>query len=221
MSVQSIAIGPQAATGPYRKLTIGTNRGDVSCRYYPVDQSMRAVVLLGGTSAEWDAPVHGALYPDVCVGLNRLGITALRVENRQRTDLLESVLDVLAGTIFLEITGVAALGLVGHGLGAAAVAQAATFAPMVKTLVLLAPQSFGAAEAAFALEGKTSILLMHGTRDEVLPVMCSEYIYALALERKELVLLYGAGHTLDEAEIEVRARTLAWLTQELRTAASP
>ena len=215
MSVTSIAIGPKAQAAPYRRLTIGTNRGDVSCRYYPSENATVGVVLAGGMGGAWNSPGGGRLFPDISAELSDRGIASVRIEYRHPTNLVESILDVLAGTIFLTLTGVHSQGLVGHSLGAAAVAQAATFSNTVKTVVLLSTQSFGAAEAALTLGGRASMLLMHGTEDDVLPSTCSEFVYALAKEPKEIILLPGGDHMLMSVEEEARERTVAWLSREL------
>jgi alpha-beta hydrolase superfamily lysophospholipase len=53
------------------------------------------------------------------------------------------------------------------------------------------------------LPSHCSLLLIHGTADEVLHVSNSEYIAALANVPKQLLMLQGAKHTLDEAAHDV------------------
>jgi uncharacterized protein len=91
--------------------------------------------------------------------------------------------------------------LVGHSFGGVVVLQAALAgANLVPTVVTLATQSYGAINAISKLRyGRISLLLIHGTEDDVLPLYCSEQIHQLANEPKQLVILRGAGHSLNEA----------------------
>ncbi|MFY0563703.1 hypothetical protein ACN28E_07645 [Archangium lansingense] len=84
----------------------------------------------------------------------------------------------------------------------------------VDFLVGLASQSYGT-EAVSQLSPR-SLLLIHGLSDAVLPPSCSLSIHERARGRKELELVQGAGHVLDEAAERVFTRVRDWLLQELR-----
>jgi esterase/lipase len=65
-------------------------------------------------------------------------------------------------------------------------------------------QSYGAAESVSKLGQKGySILLIHGTDDDVLPSTCASYVYNKASNPKRIILFEGAKHGLDEAAEEV------------------
>jgi pimeloyl-ACP methyl ester carboxylesterase len=79
---------------------------------------------------------------------------------------------------------------------------------MVSGVVALSTQSAGCERAA-AL-GRP-LLLLHGDRDELLPVMSSQAVQALS-GGGELEVLAGAGHLLVEAAEHLRSRLRAWIT---------
>jgi fermentation-respiration switch protein FrsA (DUF1100 family) len=204
----------------YRPVTLHTSRGDVEMRHYPpaaAVESTSAAIFVGGAGGGWDTPVRGFLYPRLSEELSRSdGMHALRVRYRHPCDLLESVCDVLAGLHFLSHElGVRRVGLVGHSFGGAVVIQAAALAAdVVRTCVPLSTQSYGADPAA-ALGPGCSLLLAHGTADEILPHRCSEHVFAIAKEPKKLLLKDGARHGLDEWADELPSIVREWLKTEL------
>ncbi|BAY46799.1 phospholipase/carboxylesterase [Scytonema sp. HK-05] len=133
---------------------------------------------------------------------------------RNPTDLEESILDVLAGLTYLQDEGIKEFALVGHSFGGAVVIQAAAQSPDVRTVVTLATQSYGT-EPATELATRFSLLLMHGTNDQVLPPQCSEHVYDIALEPKRLILYPNATHGLDEVADEVYLVVRDWIVQQL------
>jgi dienelactone hydrolase len=145
------------------------------------------------------------------------GIDELRVRYRHPTDLLESVFDILAGVTFLqEEHRTKAIGLVGHSFGGAVIIQAAVEASdIVSTIVTLTTQSYCAAEAISKLKQGTSVLVVHGTNDKVLPVYCSEQLYLQAHEPRQLVIYKRAGHGLDEASQDVYELVYGWFVNNL------
>ena len=60
-----------------------------------------------------------------------------------------------------------------------------------------------------------AMLLIHGTNDDVLPASCSRQIYAAAGQPKELKLLPGNGHGLDESRQEVLDLLVRWIPTQL------
>jgi pimeloyl-ACP methyl ester carboxylesterase len=77
-------------------------------------------------------------------------------------------------------------------------------------VVTLSTQSAGCERAGEL--GATPLLLLHGTRDELLPAETSGVVQMLA-GGGEVVLLDGAGHLLREAAGELRARLEAWIPE--------
>ena len=158
--------------------------------------------------------MRGWLYPRMCQTLLGDGIASLRVRYRQANDLEECVLDVLAGAAFLEAEGVTSVALVGHSFGGAVVINAAAFSPAVRTCVPMSTQTYGA-EPARHLGPRCSLLLCHGTADEILPPSCSEYVFRIAKEPKELLLKDGARHGLDEWADELPTILRDWIHRQL------
>jgi dienelactone hydrolase len=199
--------------GNYEAVRLGTDRGPILCRYYAAPAARGAAVYVGGVGGGWDTPARG-LYPRLAEGLLAEGISSLRLRFQVPTDLEGSRLDVLAVLQFLVGEGLGAAGVVGHSFGGAVVIQAAAAWLAARTAVALAPQSYGADPAA-DLGPRCSLLLVHGTRDTILPHRRSEQVYRWARQPKRLLLLEGAGHGLDEAAEQVYQAVRGWLVREL------
>jgi dienelactone hydrolase len=213
MEVREIQRQPATSEG-FEPVMLVTSRGDVETRYYGAAGSTRGAIFAGGAGGGFDTPVRGWLYPRMCEDLRAGGIAGLRVSYRSANNLAECVLDVLAGIAFLESEGIGTLALTGHSFGGAVVIQAATMAEAVRTCIPLSTQTYGA-DAAPALSPRCSLLLGHGTADEVLPHRCSEYVYSIAGQPKKLLLKDGARHGLDEWADELPRILRRWIGVEL------
>ncbi|WP_448189031.1 alpha/beta hydrolase [Azospirillum sp. sgz301742] len=196
----------------YRTVTLGAGRGSIEARHYPADGATRGAIWVGGIGGGFDTPARG-LYPRLCEDLTRHGIQSLRVRFRFPTRLDEAVLDVLAGLDFLSAQGVRDAAVIGHSLGGAVALQAAVARPdLVRTVVTLATQGFG---ADVAHDLGIPLLLIHGEADEVLAPQCSLYVHRIAREPKKLVLMPGASHGLDETAEAVCREVSDWLKARL------
>ena len=191
-----------------------THHENIDCRYYYASKdAKKAVICVGGG---WDSPA-GELYTKLSRSFLTNGISSLRIRYRHPTDLDECVIDVIAGIKFLEYNRIQSVGLVGHSLGGAVVIKAAAALPnIVRTVVTLATPSYGAAESVSQLgqEG-CSILLIHGTDDDVLWPICSSYVYNKASDPKHIIMFEGAGHRLEEAAEDIYQTTYRWLLEHL------
>jgi pimeloyl-ACP methyl ester carboxylesterase len=136
------------------------------------------------------------------------------VHYRRPGFLVHCVLDALCGIAFLESEKIDRVVLVGHSFGGAVVISAGAVSPVVRAVVPMSSQTEGTDSAARVSPRK--MLLLHGTADEVLPSSCSEEIYAEAHEPKELRLLKGAGHNLEESRKEVIDLLVRWIPEQLR-----
>lgn len=195
-------------------MVLRTSRGPVPLRHYPADGAAGAVVYVGGVGGGWDTPARG-LYPRLCEELAGEGIAGARVRFRHPTVLDEAVVDVLAAAWFLEAEeGIGTLALVGHSFGGAVAIRAAVALERVRTVVTLATQAYGA-DAVGSLAPRCSILLLHGTADEVLSAANSQHVHDRAGAPKELVVYPAAGHGLDEVAADVHADVRAWLLAAL------
>ncbi len=77
----------------------------------------------------------------------------------------------------------------------------------------LSSQTYGTRLAAEL--SPRSLLLMHGTADEILPDRCSQQIYERASEPKEIRLYQGCRHGLDECREQIDNDLRNWLKQQL------
>jgi predicted alpha/beta hydrolase family esterase len=104
------------------------------------------VIYVGGIGGGRDSPAR-ELYPKLSRKVISNGISSLRIRYRHPTYLDECVKDVIAGIKVLENNRIQSVGLVGHSLGGAVVIKAAAVSTnIVKTVVTLATQSYGAVE---------------------------------------------------------------------------
>jgi len=186
------------------------SRGGLLTLLWHGDRDAERVVLMGGGAmGGMLGPADGA-YHDLGVAFAAMGIGCIRVGYRRPNDLPECILDMAAAADLAGRAGAQRFVTVGHSFGGAVAVGAAIALPAhVVGVVTLATQSAGC-EQAELLYGKP-MLLLHGDKDEILPVMCSEVVNELAGGRGELVILRGAGHLMTQAGPELRERLLAWI----------
>jgi hypothetical protein len=194
-------------------VALDTARGRVECRYYPVPDATAGVICVGGAGGGWDTPALG-LYPALGQSLGPHGIAVPRVRFRHSTRAGECVSDVVSGMRFLESEGIERMTLVGHSLGGAVVLRAAHESPAVVGVVTLASQEAGAGPVE-RLGPRCAVLLMHGTDDTVLPLVCSQRLYERAGDPRDLVVVTGGGHVLDEAGTEIHGLVEGWVLRRL------
>jgi cephalosporin-C deacetylase-like acetyl esterase len=97
-----------------------------------------------------------------------------------------------------------------------AVIEAAAAVPnIIRTVVTLSTQSYGAVEAVSQLRQGCSILLIHGTDDDILWPSCSSSVYNKANNPKKIILYEGAKHGLEEAGEQVHQVIFQWLVEHL------
>lgn len=212
MIVEDVEEGELRPEG-YQPVKLITPFGPIHCRYYRAGKTQKAAIWVGGVGGGWDTPAKG-LYPLLCQELISEGIASLRVHYRYPTELEEAVIDVLAGITYLQDEGIEEIALIGHSFGGAVVIQAGAEAPSVRTVVTLATQSYGV-DPASELATRCSLLVIHGTADQVLSPRSSQYVYQLALEPKRLILYPDASHGLDEVAMELHQIVRDWVIQQL------
>jgi alpha/beta superfamily hydrolase len=203
-----------SSSSDYEEIIIPTARGNVGGRLYTCPHAIKGVIWIGGMGGFWDGPA-GNLYTHLSESLLQEKMASLRLNVRCPTNLDESVLDTLAAIDFLRERRIRGIGLVGHSFAGAVAIRAAVYSTLPSTVVTLAVQSQGA-DIVGQLPSHCSLLLIHGTADEVLHVSNSEYVAALAAVPKQLLLLQGAKHTLDEAANDIHREVEQWLRAHVR-----
>ena len=198
-------------------LKLHTDRGDIDARFHPATGGVSGakqlgVVWVGGAGGGLDGPARG-LYPAASEQLQQRGIASVRLHYRQPNELVNCVLDTLAGVAFLAREGVTKVALVGHSFGGAVVISAGASSNNVKAVVPMSSQTYGTELTPRV--APRPILLIHGTNDDVLSDRCSRQIFAAAGEPKEIKLYPGAGHGLDEVRQEVLDLLVRWIPQNL------
>ena len=196
-----------------RGLLLVTNRGPIQTiiHHDPTSPTHRGIVWVGGARGGFEGPA-GSMYKLLGDGLSP-GITSIRLDYRQPNVLVECVMDTLAALSFLSGTGHTDVILVGHSFGGAVVIKAAPYSEVVKGVIALSSQTFGAGDVSQV--SPSPILLVHGERDTVLSQESSLKIFEWAEEPKELHLIPENGHGLQESAQEIRQLVSEWLVQHL------
>ena len=200
---------PEASGGT--GVLIRTNLGTIKCLFHSSESSSSGIIWVSGAMGGYNG--GGGLYPILSDELASVGITSIRLNYRKPNDLLNCMLDVVAGVQYLESQGCQKIALVGHSFGGAVVIASAPLSKSVVTVVGLASQTYGAQYVSM-IEPR-SLLLVHGQEDTRLGPHCSELIFKLAYEPKKLVLYPETGHSLRESQGELHRLLTAWLMEKL------
>lgn len=195
------------------QVVIQTDKGNIFCLLHPVEPFYYGVVWVGGASGGLEGPA-GGLYPRLSRQLASEGVASLRLDYRHPNQLLDCILDTLAGIIYLEEIGCQKVALVGHSFGGAVVISAGVASEAVVGVAAISSQSFGT-DLARELSPR-ALLLLHGSADEVLPDTCSREIFQRAGEPRHMILYPGCGHGLDECREQVEEDLLRWLRSLFR-----
>ena len=126
--------------------------------------------------------------------------------------------DYLGGVSFLRGVGAERVVLVGHSFGAAVVIKAGELSDAVVGVVALSPQLYGTRTVERL--APRSLLLVHGTADQILDAEASKDIHARAGEPKRLELYDGAGHGLGSCAEELFELLKGWLLETLASGAN-
>jgi dienelactone hydrolase len=203
------------AGGSGHPLRLRSERGDIPCLYYAGTPGGGAVIWVGGFDGGFDGPAD-RIYATLAGDLTEDGVGSLRMSYRvlgSPGNVEEAVHDVLAGVSFLTQEGAGRIGLVGHSFGGAVAISAAALSPEVSAVVTLSTQTAGTALTPRV--APRPLLIIHGEQDRRLPPECSRYVYRIAGEPKELVILPGARHSLRQRREELRRLLRRWLVEKL------
>ncbi len=193
---------------------IETSRGKVECKYYTAEEADRGIVLLGGAGGDFQTPADH-LYPRLGDYFKEVGISSLNVKFRKTGNLAESITDILVGIEFLKSENIKTFGLIGYSFGGAVSVQAAFNETDVKTIVLISTQTSGLNPISF-LPKETSVFIIHGEEDEIIPPELAVQIYEQAHEPKRIEIFdTGASHNLDEIADEIYEEVRDWIIKYL------
>ena len=207
LATQDVEIAPGL-----RHIEIFTLKGLLTVLWHGNPSAERVVLMFGGAMGGLLGPANG-LYQDLATTFAAQGIGVLRVGYRRPGDLDSCTIDVSAAADLAWRGGARKFVVVGHSFGGAVAVRVGISIPnAVVGVVTLATQSAGC-ETAANLRGRP-LLLLHGDRDELLPLAVSETVRDLA-GTGELVVLKGTGHLMTEAADELRARLGAWIPEAL------
>lgn len=205
MARQEVAVGPNL-----RHLEVFTTRGLLTVLWHGAPDAEAAVVLCGGAMGGLLGPADG-LYQSLGEELTGpgSGISVLRVGWRRPNDLDLCTLDLLAAADLASRAGATRFVTGGHSFGGAVAVRAAmALGDWARGVVTFATQSAGCEDAG-ALTAP--LRAYHGDRDELLPLVSSQAVCALAGGPAEVVPCAGAGHLLTEAGERLRAEVPAWV----------
>jgi dienelactone hydrolase len=188
------------------RFDIKTPRGKVTGLFHPVAGVTNVVVMVSGAFGGVVGP-SGA-YPALAGQLQAARIAALRLDYRTSGNMNECVYDLDAGLEELRRRGVKRFALVGWSFGGAVVISSGVAHGDVLGVATLASQTAGT-DAVSRLAPR-SLLLLHGTADQVLPDWCSRYLYEEAGEPKRLILCEGDGHEFSRSRAEVARILFEW-----------
>ena len=199
-------------------ININSTRGEINGILHTCGGEPGAVIYVGGALGGFDGPA-GGLYPKLARELTSPGgMTGLRLHYRQPGEFEECVLDVLGGVSFLRGVGAEPVVLVGHSFGAAVVIKAGELSDAVVGVAALSPQLYGTRTVERL--APRSLLLVHGTADQILDAEASKDIHARAKEPKRLELYEGAGHGLSSCAEELFELVKGWLLETMASDAN-
>lgn len=198
LAIRGLRTRPGAAGGEMI-VDLNTTRGDIETHLHPCEGRTGCAIFVGGAAGGVEGPADG-VFARLSRDLVARGVTSLRVQWRNPGEFEECVMDALAACSFLRGLGAERAVLVGHSFGGAVAIKAGALGELVGAVAAISSQRFGTQDVESL--GKP-LLLLHGSRDDILDRAASDDIFERAREPKRLVILEGAGHGLRESAGEV------------------
>ena len=201
-------------TDNLRHIEVYTMDGLLSLFWHGPSEAQDVVLACGGAMGGVLGPAD-ALYQDLGVRLAESGVGTIRVGYRAPNDIEKCVHDLVAAADLATRSGAQRFITMGHSFGGAPALQAAVILQEhCAGVITLATQSAGC-EPAEDLATRVPVILIHGDKDEILPLQASELV-RMVVGGGELVPLAGVGHLLAEARDELRARLSDWIPEKFR-----
>ncbi len=199
LSIIGLRTRPEDSAPGEMAVDLNTTRGIIETKLHPCEGKTGSAIFVGGAAGGMDGPAD-RVYERLGRDLVAAGVTSLRVQWRKPGEFEECVMDALAACSFLRGIGAERAVIVGHSFGGAVAIKAGELGDLVGAVAAMSSQRHGTQDVESL--GKP-LLLVHGSRDEILDRAASDDIYERARDPKELVILEGAGHGLGEASSEV------------------
>lgn len=194
-----------------RRLLLATTRGKIRLILHAAEKAQRAAICLGGASGGMDGPAM--LYARLGHDARSLGLTVMRLGYRLPGEMVECVLDTMAGISFLKGIGHQRMALIGHSFGGGVAIATATLNPAAVAIAAISSQLDGAQNVAQL--PPRPLLLIHGTADAVIPDESSRLIFERAGDPKTLKLFPGADHVLTQVGEELHDLVREWLIEKV------
>jgi pimeloyl-ACP methyl ester carboxylesterase len=213
-SLGIMAVQSKAITDDLDHVELFSPKGLLTLLWHGPRDAHDVVLLCGGALGGLLGPADG-LYHDLGTVFAQIGIGTIRVGYRRANDLDACIVDTVAAAELAGRSGASSFVTVGHSFGGAvAINAAVTLSSHAAGVVTLATQSAGCEQAD--LLGDTPLLLLHGDRDEILPVSSSQVVRMIA-GSGELVVFPGTGHLFTQVDHELRERLVRWIPQRFVT----
>lgn len=209
LSIIGLRTRPEDSAPGEMAVDLNTTRGIIETKLHPCEGKTGSAIFVGGAAGGMDGPAD-RVYERLGRDLVAAGVTSLRVQWRKPGDFEECVMDALAACSFLRGIGAERAVIVGHSFGGAVAIKAGQLGDLVGAVAAMSSQRHGTQDVESL--GKP-LLLVHGSRDEILDRAASDDIYERARDPKELVILEGAGHGLGEASAEVYELLTGFIAQ--------
>jgi alpha/beta superfamily hydrolase len=207
INLKKLSVAGEEDADGARAFQIQTDAGVIHAMYHEAPLSDAAVIWMFGSGGGVGGPA-GGMYTRLARQLVSHDIGSLRVDYRYPGDIEACVLDILVSIHVLQSLGCSRIVLVGHSFGGAVAICAGAANPQILAVAALSSQ-LEFTDSVRDLAGRP-LLLMHGTRDDVLPHNSSEHIFGQASEPKQ-IRLYDCRHGLDECREQIDADLLDWI----------
>jgi len=198
------------------EVELDTTRGLITLLMAAYEGGTGVAIFLAGAGGGDRGPAN-EIFVRLGNDLAANGVSAIRVKYREPGEFEECVADAMAALSFLKAVGAERVVLVGHSFGGAVAVKTGELSPLATAVCSMSTQRYGTFEVEDL--GKP-LLLLHGSRDDVLDKAASEDVYERAKDPKEIVILEGAGHGLQESEEEVFKLVKSFVTEHVAASGS-